>query len=116
MFLEYRFKQKSPPPWQAITASVGVLVITLLLGHIFRAAINQIAKVEHDYREMMELKHRAEAADVAKSQVCIRLLRHLPFQHLFTHLPCVFLFHFILYIFYRALPSFLHLCNIPLIL
>ncbi|XP_051114716.1 histidine kinase 2 isoform X2 [Andrographis paniculata] len=63
-----RFKNKPPPPWQAITASVGVLVITLLLGHIFYAAINQIAKVEHDYREMMELKHRAEAADVAKSQ------------------------------------------------
>lgn len=64
-----RFKNKPPPPWQAITASVGVLVITLLLGHIFYAAINQIAKVERDYREMMELKHRAEAADVAKSQV-----------------------------------------------
>ncbi|KAI3465534.1 hypothetical protein Pfo_022197 [Paulownia fortunei] len=63
-----RFKQKPPPPWQAITASFGLLVITLLLGHIFHAAINQIAKVEHDYREMMELKHRAEAADVAKSQ------------------------------------------------
>ncbi|PIN20373.1 Sensory transduction histidine kinase [Handroanthus impetiginosus] len=63
-----RFKQKPPPPWQAITASFGVLVITLLLGHIFHAAINQIAKVERDYREMMELKHRAEAADVAKSQ------------------------------------------------
>ncbi|KAK6142362.1 hypothetical protein DH2020_022710 [Rehmannia glutinosa] len=62
------FKQKPPPPLQAISAFVGVLVITLLLGHIFHAAIKQIAKVEHDYREMMELKHRAEAADVAKSQ------------------------------------------------
>ncbi|XAR68181.1 Histidine kinase [Bertholletia excelsa] len=63
-----RFKQKPPLPWTAITASVGVLVITLLLGHIFHAAINRIAKVERDYREMMELKHRAEAADIAKSQ------------------------------------------------
>ncbi|KAM7498427.1 hypothetical protein LguiA_022841 [Lonicera macranthoides] len=63
-----RFKQVPPPPWTAIAASVGVIVITLLLGHIFHAAINRIAKVEHDYREMMELKHRAEAADVAKSQ------------------------------------------------
>ncbi|KAK3013230.1 hypothetical protein RJ639_009048, partial [Escallonia herrerae] len=63
-----RFKQRPSPPWTAITASVGVLVITLLLGHIFHAAINRIAKVEHDYREMMELKHRAEAADIAKSQ------------------------------------------------
>lgn len=69
MFLCCRFKHKPPPPWQAITVSVGVFVITLLLGHIFRGAINQIAEVEHDYQEMMELKHRAEAADVAKSQV-----------------------------------------------
>ncbi|XP_027170422.1 histidine kinase 2 [Coffea eugenioides] len=63
-----RFKEKPPIPWTATTASVGVLVITLLLGHIFHAAINRIAKVEHDYQEMMVLKHRAEAADVAKSQ------------------------------------------------
>lgn len=41
----------------------------MLLGHIFYAAINRIAKVEDDYREMRELKARAEAADVAKSQV-----------------------------------------------
>ncbi|XP_052177907.1 histidine kinase 2 isoform X2 [Diospyros lotus] len=63
-----RFKHKPPPPWTAITASVGVLVITLLLGHIFHAAINQIAKVERDFWKVMELKHRAEAADIAKSQ------------------------------------------------
>ncbi|XVE78330.1 hypothetical protein DITRI_Ditri13aG0136100 [Diplodiscus trichospermus] len=63
-----RFKQKPPLPWTAINASVGVLVITLLVGHIFHAAICRIAKVENDYREMMELKGRAEAADVAKSQ------------------------------------------------
>ncbi len=65
----YRFKYKPPLPWTAINASVGVLVITLLVGHIFYAAISRIAKVEEDYREMMELKVRAEAADVAKSQV-----------------------------------------------
>nr|KYP48148.1 Hybrid signal transduction histidine kinase J [Cajanus cajan] len=63
-----RFKQRPPLPWTAINASVGVLVITLLLGHIFYAAINRIAKVEDDYRQMSELKGRAEAADVAKSQ------------------------------------------------
>ncbi|PPD74534.1 hypothetical protein GOBAR_DD28541 [Gossypium barbadense] len=64
-----RFKQKPPLPWMAINASVGVLVITLLVGHIFHAAICRIAKVENDCREMMELKARAEAADVAKSQI-----------------------------------------------
>ncbi|KAG5064835.1 hypothetical protein JHK85_006018 [Glycine max] len=63
-----RFKQRPPLPWTAINASVGVFVITLLLGHIFYAAINRIAKVEADYRQMRELKVRAEAADVAKSQ------------------------------------------------
>ncbi|RZC46089.1 hypothetical protein C5167_039032 [Papaver somniferum] len=63
-----RFKQKAPPPWQAIMASAGVFVITLLVGHIFNAAINRISKVEDDYCEMMTLKIRAEAADVAKSQ------------------------------------------------
>lgn len=31
--------------------------------------MNRIAKVEEDYHEMMELKGKAEAADVAKSQV-----------------------------------------------
>ena len=69
MFSSCRFKQKPPLPWTAINASVGVLVITLLVGHIFHAAICRIAKVENDYREMRELKARAEAADVAKSQV-----------------------------------------------
>ncbi|KAG8642160.1 hypothetical protein MANES_12G061600v8 [Manihot esculenta] len=63
-----RFKHKPPLPWTAINASVGVLVITLLVGHIFYAAISRIAKVEEDYWQMMELKIRAEAADVAKSQ------------------------------------------------
>ncbi|KAJ4972712.1 hypothetical protein NE237_005886 [Protea cynaroides] len=63
-----RFKQKPPWPWLAITTSIGVLVIALLLGHIFHATINRIAKVEDDYHKMMELKKRAETADVAKSQ------------------------------------------------
>ena len=44
-------------------------MIVLLVGHIFHAAINRIEKVEDDYREMRDLKVRAEAADVAKSQV-----------------------------------------------
>ncbi|KAE9607970.1 putative histidine kinase response regulator and transcription factor RR-A-type family [Lupinus albus] len=63
-----RFKQTPPWPWLAITTSIGILVIALLVGHIFHATVNRIAKVEDDYHEMMELKKRAEAADVAKSQ------------------------------------------------
>lgn len=58
-------------PWLAITTSIGILVIALLVGYIFHATLNRIAKVEEDYREMSELKKRAEAADVAKSQVLI---------------------------------------------
>lgn len=49
--------------------SFALFLITILVGQIFRAAINQIAKVEHDFQEMMLLKQRAEAADIAKSQV-----------------------------------------------
>ncbi|KAM7274826.1 hypothetical protein ACFE04_016692 [Oxalis oulophora] len=63
-----RFKHSPALPWSAINASLGVFVITLLLGHIFHAAISRIAKVEEGYRNMMELKVRAEAADVAKSR------------------------------------------------
>ncbi|KAI3467721.1 hypothetical protein Pfo_024384 [Paulownia fortunei] len=63
-----RFKQKPPWPWVAITTSVGILIISLLVGQIFHATMNRIAKVEDDYHQMMELKKRAEAADVAKSQ------------------------------------------------
>ncbi|KAI3452584.1 hypothetical protein Pfo_009248 [Paulownia fortunei] len=63
-----RFKQKQPWPWVAITTSVGILIISLLVGQIFHATVNRIAKVEDDYHKMMELKKRAEAADVAKSQ------------------------------------------------
>ncbi|GMP46804.1 hypothetical protein CsSME_00014829 [Camellia sinensis var. sinensis] len=48
--------------------SIGILVIALLLGHIINATVNRIAKIEDDYHEMIELKKRAEAADVAKSQ------------------------------------------------
>ncbi|KAJ7960275.1 Histidine kinase [Quillaja saponaria] len=66
-----RFKQKPPLPWTTIISSGRVLVITLLVGHIFLAAIRRIAKVEEDYREMMRLKVRAEAADVAKSQFLV---------------------------------------------
>lgn len=63
-----RFKQKPPWPWLAITTSFGILVIALLVGHIFYATVNRIAKVEDDYLKMTELKKRAEAADVAKTQ------------------------------------------------
>ncbi|GMI70847.1 histidine kinase 3 [Hibiscus trionum] len=63
-----RFKQKPPWPWLAITTSIGILVIASLVGHIFHATVNRIAKVEDDCNKMMELKRQAEAADVAKSQ------------------------------------------------
>ncbi|KAF9619333.1 hypothetical protein IFM89_006520 [Coptis chinensis] len=63
-----RFKQKASWPWLSIMTSIVVLVIALLVGHIFYATVNRIAKVEEDCRKMEELKKRAEAADVAKSQ------------------------------------------------
>ncbi|KAL8129202.1 hypothetical protein V2J09_018357 [Rumex salicifolius] len=63
-----RYKQSPSPPWAAMAASGGAIIITFLVGHIFRAAICKIDKVEEDCNKMMELKARAEAADVAKSQ------------------------------------------------
>lgn len=63
-----RFKHDRPFPWMPIMSAGGLLTISLLIAHIFHAAINRIDKVEEDYRKMMELKARAEAADVAKSQ------------------------------------------------
>uniref|UniRef100_A0ACD5XJL9 Uncharacterized protein n=1 Tax=Avena sativa TaxID=4498 RepID=A0ACD5XJL9_AVESA len=63
-----RFMQKPPLPWAAITSSLGTLVIGLLLGYIFYVTMQRIEKVEDDYQRMMELKKRAEAADIAKSQ------------------------------------------------
>lgn len=39
------------------------------MGQIIHATVNRIAKFEDDYHEMIELKKRTEAADVAKSQV-----------------------------------------------
>lgn len=63
-----RLTQRPPLPWLAITTSIGTLVIALLIGYIFHATVNRIAKVEDDYRQMTELKKRAEEADVAKSQ------------------------------------------------
>lgn len=48
-------------------------MIGILLGYIFYGAANRIVKVEDDFHEMQELKVRAEAADVAKSQVSLRL-------------------------------------------
>uniref|UniRef100_A0A1J3JMN5 histidine kinase n=1 Tax=Noccaea caerulescens TaxID=107243 RepID=A0A1J3JMN5_NOCCA len=63
-----RFKHKLPIPWTAIISSSLVLIITFLVGYIFHDAIIRIAIVEEDCQKMMELKARAEAADVAKSQ------------------------------------------------
>lgn len=63
-----RFKHKPPWPWVAITTSVGVLIISLLVGQIIHATVNRIDKVEYDYHQMSSLKKLAEAADVAKSQ------------------------------------------------
>lgn len=49
-------------------------MIAYLVGYIFHATVNRIAKVEDDYNKMMELKKKAEAADVAKSQVLDALI------------------------------------------
>lgn len=55
--------------WAALTTAFFTFVIGLLVGYILYTAASHIAKVEDDFHEMQELKVRAEAADVAKSQV-----------------------------------------------
>jgi arabidopsis histidine kinase 2/3/4 (cytokinin receptor) len=77
--------QKPPWPWLAITSSFGTLVIASLIGYIFYATVKRIAKVEDDYQAMMVLKKRAEAADVAKSQV-ISIIADYRFNKLKCHL------------------------------
>ncbi|KAI3515067.1 hypothetical protein L1887_13816 [Cichorium endivia] len=78
--MPYRFRQRPSVPLTARIASIGVLTITFLLGNIFYAAINRIATVESDCRKMMEVKHRAEAADVAKSHVHLQDSHHCSFR------------------------------------
>ncbi|KAL5722016.1 histidine kinase [Ranunculus cassubicifolius] len=63
-----RYLQPPPTPWMAINSSIGFFVIFLLVGYIFYGAGTHIVKIEEDFREMQELKVRAEAADIAKSQ------------------------------------------------
>ncbi|KAF8040096.1 hypothetical protein BT93_B2349 [Corymbia citriodora subsp. variegata] len=63
-----RYHQKAPPSWTALTTAFLFFVIGLLLGYILYGAATHIVKVEDDFHEMQELKVRAEAADVAKSQ------------------------------------------------
>uniref|UniRef100_A0A2N9H1L5 histidine kinase n=1 Tax=Fagus sylvatica TaxID=28930 RepID=A0A2N9H1L5_FAGSY len=45
-----------------------MLVIAYLVGYIFHATVNRIAKVEDDYNDLEELERKAEAAYVATSQ------------------------------------------------
>lgn len=42
------------------------------MGYILYGAATHIVKVEDDFHEMQELKVRAEAADIAKSQVFLK--------------------------------------------
>ncbi|XP_066307862.1 probable histidine kinase 3 [Miscanthus floridulus] len=63
-----RFIQSPPWPWLAITTSIGIFVIGLLVGYIIYATAKRIARVEDDFQEMSLLKKRAEDADIAKSQ------------------------------------------------
>ncbi|XP_034684111.1 histidine kinase 4 isoform X1 [Vitis riparia] len=63
-----RYHQKEPTSWTSLTTAFLFFVIGLLVGYILYGAAIHIVKVEDDFHEMQELKVRAEAADVAKSQ------------------------------------------------
>ncbi|KAM7463383.1 hypothetical protein LguiA_031504 [Lonicera macranthoides] len=63
-----RYLQKAPTSWTAITTASLFFVIGLLVGYMIYGAAIHIVKVEDDFHQMQQLKVRAEAADVAKSQ------------------------------------------------
>ncbi|CAN8266850.1 unnamed protein product [Cochlearia groenlandica] len=63
-----RYHQKAPIPLNVLTTVPLFFAIGFLVGYILYGAANHIVKVEDDFHEMQELKVRAEAADVAKSQ------------------------------------------------
>ena len=64
-----RYRNKPHVPWSAIYTPSGVFIICMLVGYIAYAAWNRYDTVKEDCRKMEELKKRAEAADIAKSQV-----------------------------------------------
>ncbi|KAL6637729.1 hypothetical protein ACP70R_025301 [Stipagrostis hirtigluma subsp. patula] len=63
-----RYRNKPQCPWSAISTPSGVFVIWMLVGYIMYAAWSRYDNVKEDCRKMEELKKRAEAADIAKSQ------------------------------------------------
>ncbi|XP_024007551.1 histidine kinase 4 [Eutrema salsugineum] len=63
-----RYHQKAPIPLNVLTTVPLFFAIGFLVGYILYGAAVHIVKVEDDFHEMQELKGRAEAADVAKSQ------------------------------------------------
>ncbi|KAL1219528.1 Histidine kinase 4 [Cardamine amara subsp. amara] len=63
-----RYHQKAPIPLNVLTTVPLFFAIGFLVGYILYGAAMHIVKVEDDFHEMQELKVRAEAADVAKSQ------------------------------------------------
>lgn len=67
--LLFRYRQKPPITWPAITTPLGVFVICMLVGYILHAAHRRFINVVENCRKMEELKVKAEAADIAKSQV-----------------------------------------------
>ncbi|KAL4575634.1 hypothetical protein LXL04_022485 [Taraxacum kok-saghyz] len=63
-----RYLHKAPISWAATTTAALGYVIVLLVGYMFYTGAIHIVQVEDDFDTMQQLKVRAEAADVAKSQ------------------------------------------------
>eukprot|EP00249_Psilotum_nudum_P022672 c28605_g2_i3 orf=278-3370(+) len=63
-----RLAREIPLPKLAIGFASGVLALVALICYMVYNAHIHVKKVVEDYRKMEELKKRAEAADIAKSQ------------------------------------------------
>ncbi|XP_074589059.1 putative histidine kinase 4 isoform X2 [Curcuma longa] len=64
-----RYRNKPPVSLSSITTPTGIFVILMLVGYIGYAAWSHYVNAKEDFQKMEELKRKAEAADVAKSQV-----------------------------------------------
>ncbi|XP_073140647.1 histidine kinase 4 isoform X2 [Henckelia pumila] len=63
-----RYLQKAPTSRIALATAFFLFIIGFLVGYMIYGAGLHIVRVEDDFNKMQELKVRAEAADVAKSQ------------------------------------------------
>ncbi|XP_042457231.1 probable histidine kinase 4 [Zingiber officinale] len=72
-----RYRKMPPVSLLSITTPTGIFVIFMLVGYIGYAAWSHYDNVNEDFQKMEELKSKAEAADVAKSQFLATVMHEI---------------------------------------